>query len=107
MINIDQHTIEIRKLVNPNKRITIPNVCPSIPHTLITNELSQLGVRLMSNITFVRAGLQDSRFSHIISNRREMFIEPESFKNLPSSIIIKHDNTPYRFFLCRGWCNLL
>jgi len=40
-ISINEHIIPIRRLINPAKKITISNVCPSIPNITILNVLKK------------------------------------------------------------------
>ncbi|KAJ3622559.1 hypothetical protein MTP99_003062 [Tenebrio molitor] len=50
-------------------------------------------------MTFLRAGIPGDEFSHILSFRRQIFIQPLEGGELPSSIVIKYDDTNYRIFL--------
>lgn len=44
VININGYEIQIRRLLNPAKRIVISNVCPSIPNHVILHSLNNLGI---------------------------------------------------------------
>nr|CAI5822669.1 unnamed protein product [Callosobruchus analis] len=76
------------------------NVSPTVPHTVLTEKLSQLGLKLVSPITFLRIGAPLPEYSHILSFRRQVYIEPnQSSINLPESLEIIHDAVTYRIFL--------
>lgn len=99
VIEINGHTINIRRLITPALRIIISNVCPSIPHRLIENVIGHLGLVKTSPVSFLRAGLGRDRFEHIKSFRRQVYIQPDDSISLPSSILLKNENTEHRIFL--------
>ncbi|CAI6352078.1 unnamed protein product [Macrosiphum euphorbiae] len=99
IITVNEQQFKIRKLHNPNKRIILSNVYPNIPHEAIENEFNNLNIGLRSNISFLRAGIQDAEFSHILSFRRQTFINHDDIEKLPSSILINYDDTNYRIFI--------
>jgi len=98
-ILINEHTVSIRKLINPSKRIILSNVYPSIPHNTICTALNELGIRTTSNITFLKAGFNISELAHITSFRRQVYINPEDYVKLPPSLVINLNNTNFRIFL--------
>lgn len=97
-VKIGENEISIRRLITPAKRIIISNVCPSIPHSILEQIFSNMGFRLVSPISFLRAGIQGDEYSHILSFRRQLYVQPDDNINLPSSTIIKHEDTNYRVF---------
>lgn len=98
-ITIKDFQVEIRRLINPAKRLVISNVCPSIPHNIIEEELKRNHVKLVSPMSFLRLGIPDPEFSHIFSFRRHIFINENSEQPVPTSLEIEHENTKYRIFL--------
>jgi hypothetical protein len=88
---------KVRKRISPTKRIIISNVCSSIPHHIIEQALKQTGLKLMSQITTLRAGIA---YAHIESFRRQVYVapQPEETENLPTSIVISYEDTTYRIF---------
>ena len=66
-IIIGQHVLEIRPLISKAKRIILSNVCPIIPHHIIQEELVKHNIRLSSQITFIRAGINDPSYAHVLS----------------------------------------
>lgn len=91
----------VRPLLNPAQRIILSNVCPSIPHEFIENILKGLNIKISSKMSFLRAGIQDASFSHVMSFRRQIFINPEDVTKIPDSLLILHDNTQYRIFISK------
>lgn len=100
-IQINGINIKLRKLITPSKRILISNVCSSIPHQLIEDALKEQGLKIVSQITTLKAGIPGDEYSHVESFRRQVFVAPppDENDNLPSSIIITFENTSYRIFL--------
>lgn len=99
IIVINDREIEIRRLITPARRIVISNVCPSIPHHIIENELRQLGIKTVSPVSCIRAGITGDEYSHVMSFRRQVYTIPTQSEELPSSILIDHENTKYRIYL--------
>ncbi|CAG5102784.1 Similar to Transposon TX1 uncharacterized 82 kDa protein (Xenopus laevis) [Cotesia congregata] len=49
----------------------------------------------MSNITTLRAGLNNAGYQHILSFRRQLYIKPEDVKKLSTSWKVDFDETSY------------
>ena len=98
-INIGTHTLQLRPLVSKSKRIILSNVCPIIPHKVIEDKLTDLNIALKSQISFIRAGMNDPRYSHILSFRRQVYVDPEDIKNLPETIQVNFENTLYWIYI--------
>jgi len=54
-ITINEKPIKIRRYFNPDKRIIISNVCPTIPNETILSELNNIGINPTSQIIHLRA----------------------------------------------------
>ena len=80
-ITIDTLTLEIRPLISKAKQIIISNACPIIPNDIIIEELSKINITPCSRITYIRAGINDPGFSHVLSFRRQMYISPDDIPN--------------------------
>lgn len=98
-ITIQHQQFKLRKFFNPNKRIILSNVYPNIPPDIIANEFIKLNIPLCSPITPLRAGIQVEDFTHILSFRRQTFIQHDDLIKLPPSILINYEDTNYRIFL--------
>lgn len=98
-IVINNSKITFRRLINPAKRIILSNVQPIIPHDVIKNAIANLSIKILSPITFIKAGFADNEYGHIGSFRRQLYINPDDNDKLPSSILIEFEQTEYRIFL--------
>lgn len=94
-ITINNIKLDIRPLMTKHKRITLSNVYPSIPHTTIEEALDKLNIRRGSPMSFLKVGIQDSRYAHVVSFRRQIYIHPEDIDKLTGPIQINHDDTNY------------
>lgn len=97
-IDINGMFIPARKLVQPAKRIIISNVQPVIPQHIIEEELKDKGIKLLSPVSYIGAGMGRERFNHICSFRRQVFISPEQVNEIPTSLEIYFDGETYRIF---------
>lgn len=100
-VDVNGYRIGVRRLITPAKRIVISNVCHSIPNEVVSNLLVNLGLKLVSPVTILRAGIQGDEYSHILSFRRQVYVSPpeNDLYELPPSTIISYDNTEYRIFI--------
>jgi len=98
-ITINNTEIPYRRLINIAKRIILSNVQPIIPHAIIAKAINNLSIKMLSPITFMKAGFSDDEFGHIDSFKRQLYIHPEHSDKIPSSILLQFDQTEYRIFL--------
>jgi len=56
-ITINDQLIQIRRLINPSKRIVISNVCPSIPNQVIIDALKNINITPVSKIAYLKVGI--------------------------------------------------
>lgn len=100
-IKVIDTEVPIRRLINPAKRIIISNVVPSIPHEVVEDALKSLGLKLVSPVTYLRAGMPDEGFNHLLSFRRQVYISPpqDDNTNLHTSVLVFFNDTRYRIFL--------
>ena len=98
IININGQEIQIRRLLNPAKRIVISNVCPSIPNHVILHSLNNLDISPTSQINYLKAGINLDGYEHILSFRRQMYIKHEDTIKLPGSLILNHNQSQFRIF---------
>ncbi|CAH2002191.1 unnamed protein product [Acanthoscelides obtectus] len=71
-IKIQDHDIEIRRLVTPAQRLVISNVCPSVPNNIIESSLTTMGLKLLSRMTYLRVGMPENEYNHILRFRRQV-----------------------------------
>lgn len=98
-IVIGHQIIAIRPYVTRNKRIVFSNVHPLIDDSLLETELKKINVKIMSPIMSVRNGFSSKLLSHIISFRRQVYIEPDDLSKIPSRISIDLDDTNFWIYL--------
>lgn len=98
-ITINEETLSARRLITPTERLILSNVCPTIPHQNIENELRKLGLNLVSPMSFRKIGVTNPEYSHILSFRRQIYISPPTDMEIPESLLISYDDTSYRIFL--------
>jgi len=98
-IIINNKEIAFRRLINQAKRVIVSNVQPVIPHDVITNAFNNLSIKIITLITFMKAGFTNDEFNHIGSFRRQLYIHPDDINKMPSSILINFEQTDYRIFL--------
>lgn len=73
-INVNNNVLVIRPLITQNKRITLSNVPPIIPHNEIKKILSSYNIVPVSAISFVRvAGITEPDCTHIKSFKRQFY----------------------------------
>nr|CAH7745740.1 unnamed protein product [Callosobruchus chinensis] len=96
---VNGENIKARRLITPSERLIISNVCPTIPHTLVKDALQQIGLKLISPISFLRIGAPLPEYNHILSFRRQVYITPDDTVVVPESLEITHENLTYRIFL--------
>lgn len=97
-IKINDHVIQIRRLLNPAKRIIISNVCPSIGNQEILNALKNIDIIPMSQINHLKAGINIEGYEHIMSFRRQMYIKHDDIIKLPGSLIVPSNESQFRIF---------
>lgn len=97
-ITINGHEIQLRRLLNPAKRIVISNVCPSIPNATILHALQNLDISPSSQINHLKAGINLAGYEHILSFRRQIYIKHEDIQKLPGSLSITHNQFQFRVF---------
>lgn len=99
-IKIQDHDVCIRRLITPTRRVILSNICPTIPHEYLEKVLQDLKLKLVSPVSFLRAGItRKDIYGHVFSSRRQVYIQIDDGTQLPSSIAIKFEDTNYRIFL--------
>nr|CAI5828754.1 unnamed protein product [Callosobruchus analis] len=97
-IVLQNSTIKVRRLITPAIRLVISNVCPTIPHEIIEDNLQRFGLNLVSPISFLRIGATVAEYSHILSFRRQVYIS-HTETAIPESFEVTFENVTYRVFI--------
>lgn len=100
-LQVADQEVGIRRLVTPAKRIVISNAPSNIPNEVIETYLKQLGLSLVSPVSFLRAGIMGDKFAHILSFRRQVYVAPptDTLVETNPSILITFEDIDYRIYL--------
>lgn len=98
-VNIGGNFIVARRLVSPAKRVILSNVSPCLPHDIIEKHLKQVGLKVVSSINFIKAGISHENFKHVLSFRRQVYIILDKENKLPDSLLIEFKENAFRIFL--------
>ncbi|KAJ4444777.1 hypothetical protein ANN_06574 [Periplaneta americana] len=91
-IMINNESLQLRPFLTKYKRVILSNVCPVIPHSLIEESLLQFDVKPMSPIEYIKAGISTPGFSHILSFRRQMYVQPDDFETRKYANLFSDDS---------------
>ena len=94
-VRLGKHILRIRPLISKAKRVIISNVCPVIPHSIIEEKLKEFNRSPVSQITFVKAGMNDPEYAHMMCFRRQFYLNPDDVNKLPESIKIDFQGISY------------
>ncbi|XP_076377888.1 uncharacterized protein LOC143259457 [Megalopta genalis] len=94
-VEVRGRPLSIRPLTAKAKHIVLSNVCPVIPHLEIESAFKKIGIRLLSPISFIKAGFTESGFTRILSFRRQVHIHPDDENKLPGHLRVNFENTGY------------
>ncbi|KAK1117492.1 hypothetical protein K0M31_016525 [Melipona bicolor] len=95
-INQLSSTVNIRPMLTQAQRIIFSNVTPVIPNSKFENIFKVNNVKLCSKISTFKAGVTDSEYAHCF--RRQVFINPDDTKKIPSTFLLIFKDTNYRIF---------
>ena len=95
---VNNTNIEIRPMVLPAQRIILSNIAPIILNSAIENMFKRNNIKLYSKITPLKTGITDPDLAHILSFRRQVYVDPEHVKRTPSSFPITLENNTFRIF---------
>nr|CAH7732987.1 unnamed protein product [Callosobruchus chinensis] len=97
-MNIQDHAIEVRRMITPAVTLVISNICPSVPNNVVEDLLKINGIKLLSRITHLRVGMQEAEYSHVLSFRLVVYIAPSEVI-IPHTTTLSFEGTTYRIFL--------
>lgn len=98
-ITLSEKFVQARRLVSPAKRIILSNVSPCLPHEIVESEIKRAGIKTVSQITFISAGLNAQEFKHVLSFRRQVYAILDEKEKLPDSLLIQYKRNTFRIFL--------
>uniref|UniRef100_A0A6V7KQ38 CCHC-type domain-containing protein n=1 Tax=Bracon brevicornis TaxID=1563983 RepID=A0A6V7KQ38_9HYME len=98
-IEINGQQLPIRPLISKNKRIIISNAPPHIPHTYVEKLFSDHKIELKSQISFIKAGMNEEGLNHICCFRRQVLIKGDDVGKIPSQVRIQYNGTNYFVYI--------
>lgn len=98
-IQVKDQYVKIRRYITPASRLIISNACPSIPHELIEKQLENCGLKLLSEMNFLNAGIKREGYTHILSFRRHVYVEHNEKIKIPETLVVENEETRYRIFI--------
>lgn len=87
----------IRPYIMPAHRLCI-FAPPFISNEALLFELSKLQIKPLSNLNYISAGFKDPKFSHILSFRRQIYIE-QAHQIIPDTLEINCDGELHKIHL--------
>ena len=88
------------RMKNKPTKLILSNVSPTISNSVLEKFLTnELKLNLPSKISLLRVNPQDELFGHIISYRRQVYINDLNPNHLPSSFLFQDNDTSHRIFL--------
>ena len=97
---IDGKEIRGRRMKNKPTKLILSNVSPTISNSVLEKFLTnELKLNLASKISLLRVNPQDELFGHVISYRRQVYINDLNPTHLPSSFLFQDNDTSHRIFL--------
>lgn len=109
-LKIKEALVPIRPLVSKQKRLIFSNVAPPISHRVIEGVMDTLGIKRYAPITTLKASITQDCYGHVLSSRRQTYIDPNDVKKLPELIKIAYQDITYfiypstdvmKCFLCK------
>lgn len=98
-IQIQQINLPTRCLVSPARRLFISGVHPIIENEIIYQKLKDLNIKTMSEITNINVFTKNPLFRHILTARRQIYIDPEDTTTIPESIEIICNGESHQIYL--------
>lgn len=95
LVQVENHSLTVRPLISKAKRLIISNVCPVIPHSAIVQELIKLNIQPASEVTFIKGGNKEPGYEHVLSFRRQVYVNPNGIDKIPSLLKMEYDGTNY------------
>lgn len=90
---------KIRPFIEKSKRVIFSNVHMCIPNDALVDKLKECGVKVRSGVNYIRAGFEHPSLKHIISFRRQVFIDPNDVEKLPKDFTLNHDDTIHHIYV--------
>ena len=90
--------VTIRPLIVKQQRIILANVCPTIPHSVLEEMIDNLNIKRSSYISWLKATISSEGYNHVLSERRQVYVDPEDVNKFPEILKVRFDNAVYFIF---------
>ena len=90
--------LELTPLVRPTTRLTLSNVYPEIPNSVLINNISTF-CKVVSQVRPIPLGLKNKELTHVMSFRRQVQVLLNPNITPPDHINLSFCNVNYRVFL--------
>lgn len=98
-INVLNTISRISRLNAPKIRITT-HCSPTIPNSILEKQqIEATGLTVVSNITYLKIGVEDEFLSHIRSFRRQIYVSLDEDRIIPEKITIDYNNIKFPVFI--------
>ena len=94
----DGSFLELTPLIRPTTRITLSNVYPEIPNSVLVNNLSSF-CKVVSQIRPIPLGFKNKKLCHIMSFRRHVQVLINDNITPPDHINFSYNGVNYRVFI--------
>ena len=90
---INGKEVVIRPLVTKTKKVIVFNVSSPVPQYIIQNAFETLIIKCVSSVTTLKASINNEGYNHVLSSRRQTYIDPSYAGKLPEFVKIDYDDT--------------
>ena len=97
-LSFDNSFVELSPLLKPTTRLTLSNVYPEIPNSILKSHLSSF-CKVVSQIQPIPLGFKNKKLSHIMSFRRHVQVQMNNNITPPDHLNISHKGVNYHVFL--------
>lgn len=97
-LQIGEIQVNVRPLIIKQQRVIFSNVAPPIPNFVLEDILDNLNIKRGSQITTLKASIAKDGFSHVLSSRRQTYINPEDTSKLPDLLKINYEDVTYYIY---------
>lgn len=94
-VKIGGAKVKMRPLITKQQKLIFSNVAPPIPHYVLDDIIDSLNIKRRSPITTLKASIAKEGYGHILSSRRQTYIDPSDVDKLPELIKIGFEDVTY------------
>lgn len=99
-IIINNMKLNVHKLRNNAKRITISEVPPYINNISLIDQLKRHNIEVLSPLILLKSNMKDPEFAHVYSFRRQTLLKHTQDNNeIPDTLLIEYEGEYHRIYL--------